>query len=160
MLLPQLVRGNLTNTISLSSSETQGTDQKHAFLYELSLLFFPCLFRGSCLLITLTVQACRMPFLYLTKLGLGLGTWAAPFQACVAWSQPGCAGHLLLGKSCRLRLSWEHESLSPALLGAVAFGDHGERARLSVRPDTVTHLLCPLGRASDPPWTSIWSSDS
>ena len=152
MLLPQLVRGYLTNTISLRSSETQGTDQKHAFLYELSLLFFfSCLFRGSCLLITLIVQACRMPFLYLTKLGLGLGTWAAPFQAYVAWSQPGCAGYLLSGKSCRLRLSWEHESLSQVLLGAVGFGDHGERASLSVRPDTVTHLPCPLGRASDPP---------
>ena len=88
-----------------------------------------------------------MQFLYLTELGLGLRTWA-PFQACVAWFQPGRAVHLLLGESCRLRSSWEHESLSPALVGTVAFEDHGERASLSVRrlpsqPDAVTqsHVL-------------------
>ena len=90
-----------------------------------------------------------MQFLYLTELGLGLGTWA-PFQACVVWSQPGPAAHLLLGGSCRLRSSREHESLSPALVGTVAFENHGERQpeyQGTSLPAWRCHPEpCPLGR--------------
>ena len=77
----------------------------------LSCMSYPCfiLFMGSCLLLTLNVQDCRMKFLYLTKIGIGLGTWA-PFQAWVAgrpkyWSQLGSEMHLPLGKLCRLKSS-------------------------------------------------------